>query len=296
LRNHLTDVLNLCGDLPLKDVFREPTSFFPSSVSADTPVSSIIQRTYRDALYRREPFSVFQPAIERVLWERQRERIHASLALFAAVLDSGGTIMIAPQALSLDGRINHIRSGALQIVQQTRDDPVLLPVNLTYDFMTTGRVRAFLAFGSSLRGVREWNRDRYESEVAHAIAALGTATLGQVAARILVHHAKNGRHEIPEAEFKSRVRSDTLTLADDGIAVDPLLMGSRGFERHWDLFIAYCRRERLLENRDGVLYFDPGFIHEERSEQRPQGHPFVFNANELESLLEASGGTRAKPE
>jgi len=291
LRSHLTDVVELLGDLPFKEVFLDPADAGFPSVPPDTPVGSVIQWAYRDALYRVEPFSVFRPEVEEVLRQRHRARIADSLAFSASLLDHGEAIAISPEGgRSRDGYIRDIKSGPLQILQQTQREAAVLPLNVTYDLMTTGRIRAFLAFGPPLHGVRDMDRDRYETEVIRALATLGTVTLGQVASRAIRRHAKNERYEIPEAELKDAVIADARSLADRGLEVDPLLTGGREFERRWNRFVAYCRREGLFERCDGILRFDRAKVLDESLSGRFQTRPWVFACNELESMLGASEG------
>ncbi len=289
LRSHLTDVVELLGNAPLKDLFCDPPDDRFPSVPADTPVGSVIEWDYLDALYRLEPFSVFRPEVEEVLRQRHRDRIADSLALFASLLDHGAAVAISPEGRrSRDGRIGNITSGALQILQQTQRNAVVLPLNITYDLLTTGRIRTFIAFGQPLRGVRDMDQDRYKTEVARALATLGTVTLGQLAARAVRSHARNGTSELPEAELKEEVMAEARSLADRGFEVDPMLAGGREFERRWNRFVDFSRREGLVHRRNGLVRFDPDTVLDDDFSGRFQARPWTFACNELESVINAS--------
>jgi hypothetical protein len=288
LRSHLTDVADLLGDLPLEDVFREsPSRWFPD-VEPGARVESVIVWDHRAVLYRREPFSVFRPEVEAALRERHGARIADHLQAFAGLLDDGEAIVMAPQARPWDGFIRNLKSGALQIAQLTQRDPVLLPMNLSYDLMTTGRARAFTAFGPLIHGVRDFERDRYKNAVARALAVLGTVTLSHVAGWVLCGLARNGEGEIAESELKAQVRAEARSLGDKGLTLDPVLGEGPSFERRWNRFMAYCRRERLVVERGGVLQFDPAAVLAPLPADRVQVHPWQFYSNELESFLDTA--------
>jgi hypothetical protein len=154
--------------------------------------------------------------------------------------------------------------------------------------MTTGRVRTFVAFGPLIHGVRDFERDRYENAVARALAVLGTVTLSHVGGRVLCGLARNGEGEIAESELKARVRAEAQGLGNQGLTLDPVLSEGPSFERRWNRFMAYCRRQRLVVERGGVLQFDPAAVLAPPPADRVQVHPWQFCSNELESFLDTA--------
>ena len=52
--------------------------------------------------------------------------------------------------ITLDGAPRRVRAGLYALLALTRPDARILPVNVTYDFMTTGRMRACVAIGEPL--------------------------------------------------------------------------------------------------------------------------------------------------
>jgi len=286
---YLREILALKGDLPLEAVFREEPQKALPGVPSDARLSEVLAWAYHESLYIDRDFSLFVPHLERELKARHLNEILTSLARFAAILDEGDPVFLAPEGgLSADGSFGEIKAALGRIVQMTARELVLLPVNLTYDFMTTGRKTAFLTIGQELRDVKGWGRERLESQTERAISMLGTVTLGQLAAAILQEATSQGRSEVSERELKEQIQREAARLAfKEGYRVDERLLQAGAFERRWRRFVAYCRHKKLLYWQGDRVAFEQAWVLSSNREVGTAVSPWVYSANELGEIVKA---------
>jgi len=285
LVSHLLDILEWRGDLALSEVFREAPEHFLPQAPPGARIESVLGWAYCDALYTYYDFSIFVPEIEAGLRERHGARIEAGLQRFAAVLNNGGVLFLAPDGmLSPDGRFGRMKSGLPQIVERTVNGVILAPATITYDFMTTGRMTVFGVFGRPLRVDASWPAARLEAELRRTILALTTVTLGQLAARALQERAVSGAYEVEEHVLKAELQAAAQQMARDGFEVDERLLDPARFGRRWRRFLAYCEGKGLARRENGVFQFDSEQV---LGKEGAPVSPWMYSLNELAGLLDA---------
>ena len=290
LVSHLIDILESHGNPPLSEVFVDSPEDRVAGARPGARIRDVLKWKYRDDLFRLCEFSIFEPRIAESLLQRHKDRIAASLSLFTETLNNGGTLFLAPNGgLSSDGRMGPFKSGLSQIVEGATRKVVLVPGNITYDLMSTGRMAAFVTRGAHLRGVEAWPRERLEEEVRRAILAATTVTLGHLASRALRERALLGDQEAEEKVLKAEVRDQAHKMAREGFIVDDRLLKPRSFDQRWRRFLACGKRKGLFLGINGVLHFDPECVLSESVSKKGRVKPWVFCANELEALVEAHG-------
>ena len=287
LLSHFLDILSVEGDLLLSEVFRDDPARHVPGAGPNARIRSVLGWPYRDPLFTMCGFSIFKPDLRHALTQRHKARVAANLAVFTAILNQGGALGISPHGfMSRDGRMGRIKSGLSQIIDSAEREVAVLPGNVTYDFMSTGRKTVFVATGRALYGVNAWSRERLEGEVRQAILAATTVTLGHLAAHVVREHAERGEHEIDEAAFRAEIQARAQRMARDGYAVDERLLRPGPFSRRWRRFLAYCRCRCLLQRRGSVLQFDPRQVVVDPTESE-RVSPWVYSLNELDALVEA---------
>lgn len=296
LWSHLEDILETAGDLPLTEVFREPPETLLPGVTPDATVRTVMCCANREALFANRDFSIFRTALEQTLKERHKARIASSISLFAAILDQGDSLAMAPAGLVVgEGQIPQVKSGPSQIIAQTQRPVTLAPINLTYDLMTTGRGTVFASFGPPITDVESWEPERFAAELQQAINSLGTVTTGQLAAREVQRAASDGHNEIAEPAFKTAVQSEANRLAEAGCHVDPNLLDPDLFDRRWVRFLAHCCRRELLEKDGDTLRFDLDAVLDDSAAGKHTRSPWRAHANELEAIARACGASFNSP-
>jgi len=284
LKAHLWAILETEGDIPIGDALARPVEEIIPGVPPSIPISRLLRFRYHEALDREWGFSILAPTIRRRLRAKHVKEIIASLSRFAAILDEGDALYLAPEGhLETDGRFEEAKAGLIRLVEMARD-PVILPVNLTYDFMTTGRARVFLTIGKELHGVKDWPRQRLEREIIQRISRLGTITFSQLAAVSLRALASRGDEIVHAGELKQAIIQRALRLIDSGYRVDLCLLSPKEFKKRWRRFVSYCQRHELLEIEGGWLLYDPAELFGDESPER--ANAWVYAANEYAEITE----------
>ena len=294
LKAHLRTALEVIGDLPIGEVFSRPIEEVIPGGNANTPISRVLRFRHHEALDREWGFSVFTPEIRHKLRTQHMRETLESLSRFASVLDDGDPLYIAPEGgLEKDGKFNEAKAGLVRIAKMARD-PFILPVNITYDFMTTGKQRVFLTVGEELRDVKDWSRINLEQRVINSISRLGTITFSQLAA--VAMRALAAREGLIHAgALKQEIVKRALVLAGRGYYVDTKMLDPEEFAKRWRRFIKYCKKNRLLEQIGSWLMCDTGDLFPPSSEDGVAS-PWTYAVNEFEAIVNPKAEGIAPPE
>lgn len=258
LRAHLLAVLEQHGNLALADIFNDaPTRWFPDA-APDAHLRDVMRWRYHRRLDAEVDFSIFQPMLATALRRQHMTRIQDCLDTFGRVLADGDCLFIAPAGgLSATSCLGEIKAGMARLTRRIDREITLVPVNLTYDAMTSGRTAAFLTFGREMRGVQSWSKAQLDTTVRQAIVSMNTVTLQQLVGEALEEEARQGRAQVGEAALRQRVLDRSDELARRQLFVDPRLLDRAKFDRRWRKFLTYCRRRQLLRLSQGNLAREP---------------------------------------
>lgn len=288
LAAHLTDLLVSAGDMPLSAVLRDsPEQIFPG-VAPDATVSSVLHSRYAEELYALHELDTFRPEIAAKLIERQRSTVRDAIDLFAAVLDEGDALVVAPEGgLSPDGRISRIKSGLRQIAAAAMREVTLLPMSVTYDFMATGRPTAYVRVGPPVYDAKQWPPEEWEQRLRRILAMQTTVTFSQLAAEYTLEQSHEDGCALNAGAMKAELVRRAVAYAAQGLHVAQDLLQPAAFDRRWIRFIAYCRQRALGQLANGVLKVDAPRTTSARHAAHVTVSPWVYAANELAELLEA---------
>jgi 1-acyl-sn-glycerol-3-phosphate acyltransferase len=287
LASHLEDLLRHEGDLTLSQVFGDLFNTFFPGAKPNAPIQSVLNASFRKALYSPCDFSVFTAPVAQALKARHRIRIDAQLSTFADMLTRGNAVMIAPEGLTgCSGRIQSIKSGLSQIIDKSRRDVSITPIYPTYDYMSTGRSDAFMTFGPPLRNVNNWPRERLDHEVSRALTALITLTMGHLASYRVRRLAEEGHTHIDEQRLKGMVREHLESFRNYSLHSDPALHDTKRFEKRWKRLIDYCTAKHLLRKDATTLRFDPKNVLDDTVPTLGRASPWSYHDNEFQSLIE----------
>jgi hypothetical protein len=172
--------------------------------------------------------------------------IESQLQHIVDLLERGETVFLTPEGkISANGRFDRFRAGLHILVNRPRIPPRVLPMGITYDFMTTGRQSVFLNIGQELTDLQGLSRKDVDAIVAKAIVTQLTVTASQLASQILLSfHANGGR--FTAAELVERVGFEAQCRVDAGVRVDPRLLNNRELAKRMRRYFKYCLRKRML--------------------------------------------------
>ncbi len=286
LKAHLSAVLKTAGDIPIGAALSKPVTDVIPGVSPNTPISRILRWRHHTALDQEWEFSVLSPKLRKELRIQHIEEIISSLSQFAAILDEGDAVYLAPEGgLETDGKFNEAKAGLSRLISMARD-PIVLPVNLTYDFMGTGRQSVFITIGKEMSGIKDLSARRIEQKVINAVSCLGTITFSQLAARGMRRLAESNPL-VHVRDLQQEIIREARWLADSNHWVDQAIFDPAAFRRRWNKFVTYCTQKKLLRFEGPWILYDRDILFGGYANGRI--NPWEYAANELDAILLASG-------
>jgi hypothetical protein len=219
-------------------------------------------------------------------------RIHAQLADVVNYLWRDGSLLGAPEGqLSPDGRVSALHSGFLRIMRAAPPDLRILPVSLSYDFMTRGRPRVFLAFAPALQQAPKRPPDELAADLRRAWLLHMDVTCTQLASAFLWERRAAACPEFTLAELANAIHRQARELAAAGRAVDPRLLRLSSATRRARGYLAYVEHRGLVR-RLGRARWRPDFGDQEIKvgprEVAYNDVPLLYAYNELRDLLSVS--------
>lgn len=253
---HLRALRALLGNATLESLFAQAPQNFLPGVSQGAWIGDALRWRHAHALDVEYDFSIFKPELEKTLRQYHLEGIFNDLSRFAALLDRGDPLFLAPEGnLSQDGSLGQLKAALPRLVEMTHAPLKVLPVNFTYDTMTTGRATAFVSIGPQWDDVQSWSKAQLKTQVRRQIQSLGTITLPQLVACCWSERAEGG--SIALHDFKACIARKAMQLHQEGFWVDEQLLHPRAFERRWRRFLCYAQRKGLFKLRAGELTHEP---------------------------------------
>lgn len=244
-------------------------------------VSDILGWRYRRWWRERTSLRVFLPQWRDRVAGTQRAAVDGQLRALAAVLDRGDALYVAPEGvLSSDGRLQPFRAGFRRVLELVRVPVRYLPVGIVYDFMTRGRMRAFVAVGGETPVIA--SPAVVETEARRAVAALQTMTVSQVASTVLWETAGRGEDTMAVAALATAVFERAAALRDRGIQIDPALFGRSRMERIAG-YVGYLTRRGIALANGAEMLVDLPYLRRVPAVDRQ--NPVRYAVNELESVL-----------
>lgn len=240
---------------------------------------------------------MFREPLATKIIKRHHQTVVSQLRHMSRVLDKGGTLMIAPEGqVTPDGHFGKMRAALTRVVQQTRANSKMLPLNITYDFMDTDRrPLATLIAGPEIIAIKNYGKSELPEVVRKHILALGCVTLSGLASRWLVEAASAGRQSIGYRELEAELWEETQRLKAAGLSLDKRLENWQDFEARLARFVAYAvTKGQIFSNTfdPQTLYAGtrleldiPALLREDC--YSPNDNPVRYCYNELIDLLEA---------
>ncbi|MCL4464673.1 MAG: hypothetical protein M1389_01330, partial [Chloroflexi bacterium] len=220
----------------------------------------------------------------------ERAVISSHLQLFTNMLEKGETVQLAPEgAVSRDGHFARIRAGLHVLLNLPRTQVRVLPVGITYDFMTSGRQRVFVNVGREITDLRGLKPADASARIAEAILAQSTITGSQLASELVLSVRSQGGGALSGARLIEHVAEQANRWSRAGLFVDPRLLNGELGQR-MEQYAEYCVRSGELVARGPDYYWV-----RRRTEQpspswtNPSGAVSYTN-NELTSLRRLLGG------
>ncbi|MFC1944664.1 hypothetical protein ACFLX5_04145 [Chloroflexota bacterium] len=291
----LRDVIQLEGDHKLGKIvkpknleeFAKLLGIRRDSYLDDLLVSDFLGYDYCRIHQRMTDVGILQGELSRKVRAYSLDKVEQQLQLFASILDDGNICLLAPEGhLSPDGRFWPVKSGLHRLLSMTRADVRVFPVNTTYDFMTSGRMRVHITIGEEMVGLKKLRKVELERQVQKNIVSLGPVTLGQLGSQYILNKLHSGHKLVYEDDLVRDLFSHAQTLKDRGLVLDDRLIQEKGFRRRLREFIGYCLAKRILTKAaPGTFLIDRDLVLNATGCNHWE-NPVQYSSNELHSLEE----------
>jgi|DewCreStandDraft_3_1066083.scaffolds.fasta_scaffold00926_4 1-acyl-sn-glycerol-3-phosphate acyltransferase len=286
LREILFEILEVEGDLPLGACLDEKACSV-HGLDPQTPLSAVVARVDLPWLHQPASLNLLREPLRGVLRSRQPLLVESQLAYFCKVLEEGGVVYLAPEGvLSSDGRMGRLRGGLHYLLEHVQGVQAL-PVALSYDFLTTGRMGVFVAIGPPRTDLAYLPRPQRTREVRRLLAGLITITFSQIAGWVMVKLLEAGIEEVDAIVLEETVRHRAHLLGVQGRRVDRRLLEEEWFQRRWRRFLTFGQRRGVLRISKGRVFLNRQAILQGGHTYRE--NPIRYAANELESTLHELG-------
>lgn len=291
LREVLEDVLLVRGDLPLDEVLRERALAryheWPGICGDGMGVRDALEDRFRPLLGQRYGLTRLRRSFFKELKPYERDVIHAQLTCFEDLLRAGEMLVLAPEGvISPDGSVSRIRGALHQLVNTPGADVRVLPVGITYDFMTTGRLGVFVDFGPELVGLGGRSHREITELARDALLRRLTVTATQLASEFLTVLQREGTLEVDAPALTSRVGEQALAYDRAGAPVDPRLLAAAPLRRRITRLLRWCVHQGALVLLGGDHYGMRGDWETARPDWRDSRGAFGYATNELAGLSE----------
>ena len=189
LRALLYDIIDIEGNVPLKEVmkadqlqrFARMLDLPLDSDLGSLSIKGLLGYDYRALHELPTDAGILLGELPRKVRRHSVEMIDKQLNVLAHVLDDGGTCLLAPEGnLWPDGRFWPVKSGLHRLLSMTKADTRILPVNITYDFMTQGRMPIYVTLGNEIMGARELPVAKLETLITEKASRPGPSNYGAI--------------------------------------------------------------------------------------------------------------------
>ncbi len=280
-RQYLFELREQEGNLPLTDVFSdefleqldhwakfraERSRRFHRRASRELHISDVLTWDYREPLMQR----LRRRALLRERYEayktRQRAKITRQLRAAVGALERGDTLWLAPEGMiTQDGAPRRVRESLQGLLEMMPPDTRILPANVTYDFMTTDRLRACLSIGPPLHQLAALGRADLGRAVTAAITGQAVVTMTMLGSRFLWERLQHDQPVFTLEEASAAISGHLLALAGQGAALERGLGDARHVQRRLRAFLAYGLRHGLLSREpDGAYKIIPAPFQQQR--------------------------------
>ncbi len=270
IRQYLVELQSEQGDLLLGDIFSDEMlerldhwndtlashkRGKPPRPSREMRISEVRDWKYRKLLMPnlRQRYLLPQRYIEHK--ERQRKRVDGQIQRLADALKEGDTLWLAPEGtLSRNGAVGRSRNGLVMLLERMPPDTRTLPTNISYDFMTAGRMRACVAIGPALPIRRGLPSSELLEQVRIAINLQTVVTMSMVGTAFLRERIQQEQMTFDFETALAAVTQRIEALAQQSALLESGLKRPATIRKRLRSFLRYCCQKKLVIRQPDHTY------------------------------------------
>ena len=257
---------------------------------ADHPLSHLLSWRYHTALQYFYDSEILLGPVRRRIERRLVSRIKQQLADLVAWLQSGGSLLGSPEGqLSPDGKLQPVNSALHRILRNAPPDTRIIPIYLTYDYMTTRRrVSIFVDTAPAIEHAPTLATEDFDSQLRLSWLHAARFTCTQLASGFIMEASQAPTRSFTLDELTLAIHRQAVTLAEAGRHVDRHLLHPGNTRKLAKGFLAYAERHALVR-RSGDCTWTPSAkqapIKVRPMEVAYDRAPILYSWNELQELL-----------
>lgn len=295
----IRDALAVAGDVEvegaLTPAFLRQVVKYPRGKNGQTKrqcLSYLLSWRYQQSLQAWQSVDIFREPLRGQMKHFVMAEMGRELATITRYIHDGGSLWGAPEGgISSDGYIGTVVASAHRFVHDCPPALCIVPISISYDFMTTRRSGIFVHVAPTIEYAPLLRQQTLDEQLRNAWRQHMHFTCTQLASGFLVQASRTGMLEFTLDDITRSVEQQARMLAQAGRFVDDHLLHSRTARKLVIGYIRYAQRQGLIR-RSGRNSWIPT-IGSLTVEVRPGEYGYMQNPlgyawNELQELLSVS--------
>ncbi len=250
----IRDVLQIEGDMLCGEVLASAfiqklaaTMGEPGKQIEESPLSHILSWRYHRVLARYSGPEILIGPTRRHAEKNLLQQVKEHLAGLATWLWSGGSLYGAPEGrLSPAGNIGPISAALHRLLRTSPPDTRIIPVSISYDFMTVRRPRIFVDLAPAIASAPGLATRQLDAQLRQAWLQSARFTCTQLASSFLLQANHAAATSFTSNDLAADVGLQARSLAESGRHVDQRLLQSADMRRLAAAFLMYASRHGLV--------------------------------------------------
>jgi 1-acyl-sn-glycerol-3-phosphate acyltransferase len=254
------------------------------------PLSHLLSWHFQEALQPWNSTDIFVESARRHMKRVVLKKLKQQLTDLAAWLSHGGSLWSAPEGqLSTDGTLGLLTPILHRLLQEGPPDTCVIPISITYDFMSSGRSGIFVNLAPPIASPLP--AKELETQLRHIWLLHACFSCTQLASGFLVEKQRAADPSFTLDDLASSIQQHAARLAEAGRFVDQRLLNPRTARKLARRYVDYTLRHHIVRtterNRweptigDLVIQVRPGEVGYKQA-------PLAYAWNELQDMLSVS--------
>lgn len=292
--------LNLRGNAPAVEVLSLNFLTFVAVQSHEEiskvrmlSLKDLLAWRYRDALHRWQSVDIFVEPARQVLKREMLQRMKRQIQDLLAWLEQGGALLGAPEGqLSPDGRISLAVAAIHRLLREWPERTAIVPISISYDFMTTRRQRIFVSLAAPLYKDPAISIKQLETQLHDTWLLHSCFTCTQLASGFLVEQSRSVETLFTVGELAEYVWRRARELEQQGRYVDRRLLSARRARKLARGFLDFAQTWGFVRKEGEALWSaraDNLVMEVPPGEVGYRINPLAYAYNELQDMLGGQG-------
>lgn len=293
------DAIGIAGDVEIEDAL---TSAFLQQVvkysderggqAKGQHLSHLLSWRYQQSLQDWQSVDIFREPLRGQMKRFVMAETRQELAHIAKYIHDGGSLWGAPEGrISSDGTVGAVTATAHRFVRDCPATLCVVPIAISYDFMTTRRSGIFVDVAPMIEHAPLVTQQVLDKQLRDAWLLHMCFTCTLLATGFLVQASRTGSLVFTLDDIARSVEQQAKLLVEEGRLVDARLLHSPAASKLLIRYLRYAERQHLVR-RTGRTSWIPTIgsltIEVRPGEYGYRQNPLAYAWNELQELLRAT--------